>query len=686
MAAPESDRKRVERLRRMLEYHNYLYYVLDSPQISDAEYDALFRELEELEAKYPELADDDSPTRRVGARVDEPPPGVTRLAQKTFEPVRHRRPMLSLENAKDADEFREWLRRTRKDLDTEETVLVCEPKLDGLSVELVYEDGFLTVAATRGNGEVGENVTENVRTIKAIPKVLRGAPERLEVRGEIYMTRAAFERLNEKQEATGKPRFVNPRNAAAGSLRQLDPKVTAERELDFFAYAEGEIAGRVVRTQRELLRLYEELGFPVPPHETFTTAEEVIAHHRRMEKERKTLPYETDGVVVKLDDFAAREVLGTRARSPRWAVAFKFAPEQARTRVKAITVQVGRTGALTPVALLEPVFVGGVTVSRATLHNPDEIARKDVRTGDVVVVQRAGDVIPEVVRVAVEERTGDERVFEMPEKCPVCGATVTRAPEEVVPRCPNRNCPAQVVESIAFFAGRDGMDIEGLGRRNVERFVKAGLLRTVSDIYRLKERREELERMEGLGEKSVANLLASVEASKQRPLANLLTALGIRHVGGRTAELLAERFGSVSAIAEAEEEELASVEGVGPIVARSVKEFFADADNRRMLDELRKAGVRTSAERKRADAIESDFTGKSVVFTGELSSMSRREAQALVRRLGGRVTSDVSGRTDFVVVGADPGAKYRKALKLGVRTLDEDEFLKMLPPQARRGT
>ena len=686
MAVPEDVRKRVERLRKIIRYHDYLYYVLASPEISDAEYDQLFRELKMLEERYPELVTPDSPTQRVGARPDVVPEGIpphlAELAQKTFEEVRHRTPMLSLDNAMDEGELREWVERVYRELGTEEVEFVCEPKLDGLAVELVYEDGLLRVAATRGDGYVGENVTENIRTVKAIPKVLMEAPELLEVRGEVYMRKDAFERLNKKQLERGEKPFANPRNAAAGSLRQLDPSVTKERELDFFAYANGLIRGVSISSQTQLLDFYKRLGFPVPEHRVCRSVEEIAQFYDEFLKRREALPYEADGVVVKVNDFAQREALGVKARSPRWAIAYKFPPEQARTKVLDIVVQVGRTGALTPVAVLEPVYVGGVTVSRATLHNPDEIKRKDVRIGDVVVVQRAGDVIPEVVRVVKEERTGKERPFKMPDKCPVCGATVVKDPDEVVPRCPNRNCPAQLKESIIFFASRQAMDIEGLGRKTVEQFINAGLLKGIADIYRLKEHRDKILRLEGWAEKSVENLLNAIEASKKRPLSRLINALGVRYVGERTAEILAEHFGSIDALMSASLEELESVEEVGPIVARSIRQFFDDEHNRRLIEELRRAGVQMS-QQKTVSVTESPFTGKTVVFTGELNSMTRSQAQELIKRLGGKPTSSVSRRTDFVVVGENPGSKYRKALQLGVRTLTESEFLAMLPEEFR---
>lgn len=690
MSVPDEIRKHVEWLRKVIRYHDYLYYVLGSPEISDSEYDQLFRELKELEERYPELVTPDSPTQRVGIRAKEVPegipPDIAALAQKTFEEVRHSIPMLSLDNAMTEKELGDWIQRVCKELGTEEVEFVCEPKLDGLAVELVYEEGLLRVASTRGDGFVGENVTENVRAMKSIPKVLKGAPEYIEIRGEVYMTKEAFRRLNEKQRLTGQKEFANPRNAAAGSLRQLDPKVTAGRELNFFAYAHGLIRGVEIRSQGELLNLYKRLGFQVPDHKLCRRLSDVVSFYNDFLRRRADLPYETDGVVVKVNSFAHREMLGVKARSPRWAIAFKFPPEQARTRLLDIVVQVGRTGALTPVAVLEPVYVGGVTVSRATLHNPDEIRRKDVRIGDVVVVQRAGDVIPEIVRVVKEERKGDEQQFVMPDKCPVCGARIVHDPDEVVPRCPNRNCPAQVKESIIFFASRQAMDIEGLGRKTVEQFINAGLLKGIADIYRLGEKRDEILKLEGWGEKSLENLLSAIEASKERPLSRLINALGIRYVGERTAELLADHFGSLRALMNASFEELESVEEVGPVVARSIRQFFDDENNRILIKDLQKAGVRMEQKEVEKKVVESPFAGRIVVFTGELGSMTRREAQDLVKRLGGKPSSNVSPRTDFVVFGTKPGSKLQRARLLGVKTLTEEEFLAMVPENLRPAT
>jgi len=681
---PEDIRKRVERLRKEIDYHNYLYYILNAPEISDAEFDGLFRELRELEEKYPELATEDSPTQRVGIKPDKVPPQLAHLIQKTFEPVEHSVPMLSLDNVLDEGELREWLERVFRDVGDVRVSFVCEPKLDGLGVELLYENGFLRVASTRGDGYIGENVTDNIRTIPDVPKVLDGAPELLEVRGEVYMRKDAFEELNRERKERGEALFANPRNAAAGSLRQLDPSVTRRRRLNFFAYAHGRIRGITVKSQTQLLSLYAKLGFPTTEHRVAKTLDEIVAFYRELEAKRDSLPYEIDGVVVKVDEFSLRDRLGAKARSPRWAVAFKFPPEQARTKLLDIEVNVGRTGALTPVAVLKPVYVGGVTVSHATLHNPDFIEEKDVRIGDTVVIQRAGDVIPEIVRVVKEERTGEEQKFVMPENCPICGSEVVKEEDEVVPRCPNIDCPAQVEKSVIHFASRGGMDIEGLGEKTVQDFIKRGFIKSVADIYSLKEHRGEIERLEGWGEKSVENLLRAIEESKRRPLSRLLNALGIRHIGAR--KVLAERFRALDALMNATEEELLATEEVGEKVAASIRDFFSNERNRETIRRLREAGLRMREEVEAEAVVDNPFKGKTVVFTGTLSSLTRTEAQRIVKSLGGHPTSSVSGKTDYLIVGAEPGSKYEKALRLGVKTLTEEEFISLLPDEFRPRT
>lgn len=666
MPVPESARKRAEELRAEIRRHDYQYYVLNQPLISDAEYDKLLRELEELEEEYPELATSDSPTQRVGGAPAE-----------EFATVEHAIPMLSLQNCFSDEELEEWEGRVCRLLGDEPVEYVCEPKLDGLSVELVYQDGALVVGSTRGDGRLGEDVTRNLRTIKQVPLRLfpldGTVPELLEVRGEVYMEKEDFKRLNEERERSGEPLFANPRNAAAGSLRQLDPQITARRPLKFFAYAMGRARGIEIRSQAALLSTFPRLGLPVNPlWEKVKALEGVKAFYRELLSRRDELAYEADGMVVKVNDFAQREVLGEVARAPRWAIAYKFPAEEATTRVLDIIVQVGRTGALTPVAVLDPVEVSGATVSRATLHNEDEVQRKDVRVGDWVVVRRAGEVIPEVVKSIPERRTGKEREFRMPKRCPACGGPVVRPAGEVAHRCENLSCPARIKESIRHFASRRAMDIEGLGEKLVDKLVETGLVRRLSDIYRL--RKEDLVGLERMGEKSAKNLLAQIERSKQAGLSRLIFALGIRYVGERLAEILAENFPSLEALSQASYEELVALDEIGPRVAQSILDFFRNPDNLRLVQELRELGVKTEAERPKAGPL----SGKTFVFTGALSSLSREEARRLVESRGGRVAGTVSKKVDYVVVGTDPGEKFERARQLGIPTLDEPEFLKLV--------
>jgi DNA ligase (NAD+) len=549
--------------------------------------------------------------------------------------------------------------------------------LDGLSVELVYVDGVFTVGSTRGDGRVGEDVTRNLRTIKQVPLrlfPLNGkVPRLLEARGEVYMEKEAFRRLNEERERAGEPLFANPRNAAAGSLRQLDPNVTASRPLKIFFYAMGRAEGIEIRSQVELLTTFPKLGLPVNPlWKLCKTLDEVKAFYRELLAMRHELPYEADGMVVKVNDFAQREILGEVSRAPRWAIAYKFPAEEATTRVLDIVVQVGRTGALTPVAILEPVEVSGATVSRATLHNEDEIRRKDIRIGDWVIVRRAGEVIPEVVKSIPERRTGAEKEFKMPERCPACGGPVVRPPGEVAYRCENLSCPARIKESIRHFASRRAMDIEGLGEKLVDQLVETGLVRKLSDIYRLK--KEDLVNLERMGEKSAQNLLEQIERSKNAGLARLIFALGIRYVGEHLAEVLAEHFPSLEALSNATYEELIQIPEIGPRIAQSIVDFFRNAENRKLIQELKELGVKTEAEKPK----EGPLSGKTFVFTGTLSAFTREEARRLVESLGGRVASSVSRKVDYVVVGADPGEKLRKAQELGITILTEEEFRKLV--------
>ena len=663
----ETVRRRIEKLREEIRKHDYYYYVLNQPIISDAEYDRLFRELQELEQKYPQLVTPDSPTQRVGA-----PPA------EEFRPVRHALPMLSLQNCFTEEEFLDWDRRVRRLLGGEKPVYVCEPKLDGLSVELVYEDGVFTVGSTRGDGYTGEDVTQNLRTIKQVPLRLLSdeipPPRLLEVRGEVYMEKEAFKRLNEERAKSGEPLFANPRNAAAGSLRQLDPGVTASRPLKLFCYALGRVEGIEIKSQEELLVTLPKLGFPVNPlWRRCETPEEAIDFYHELLERREELPYEADGMVVKVNDFAQREVLGEVSRAPRWAIAFKFPAEEATTRVLDIVVQVGRTGALTPVAILEPVEVSGVTVSRATLHNEDEVRRKDVRIGDWVVVRRAGEVIPEIVKSIPERRTGEEKEFKMPTRCPVCGGPVVRPPGEVVHRCENLSCPARIKESIRHFASRRAADIEGLGEKLVDQLVDKGLVRRISDLYHLT--KEQLAALERMGDKSAQNLLDQLERSKGMSLARFIYALGIRYVGEHIAEVLAERFGSIDELARASYEELVEIPEIGPRIAQSIVDFFASEDNRRLIEELKAVGIDPRAERPKEKG---PLAGKTLVFTGRLSDMTREEAKRLVESLGGKVASSVSRKVDYVVVGEDPGSKLDRARELGIPTLTEEEFRKLV--------
>jgi DNA ligase (NAD+) len=671
----QAARRRAAELRRELGDHNYRYHVLDAPITSDAEYDRLLAELQAIEVTYPDLVTPDSPTQRVGA-----------APAAEFGAVRHEAPMLSLENAFGDDDLREFDARIRRFLRREEEPVsyVGEPKIDGVAVELVYEKGVLALGSTRGDGTTGEDITQNLKSIRSIPLRLRdgGAapggmppPEVLSVRGEVFLRIADFRRHNREREERGEPAFANPRNMAAGSLRQLDPRITAARPLDAVFYGVGVWRGSPrPGTQWDLLAALGQLGLRVSPlARRCPDIEAAIAFYHELEARRDDLECEIDGAVLKVDDVALQEELGIKSRSPRWATAAKFASRQETTVVRDIVVQVGRTGILTPVAILEPVHVGGVEVRRATLHNLDEIERKDVRIGDTVLVGRAGDVIPEVVQAIAERRTGAERRFAMPERCPECGGKVVREEGEVAHRCVGLACPAQLRERLRHFASRGGMDIEGLGDKLVAQLVERGLVHDFADLYRLEASTvAELERM---AEKSAANLVAAIERSKAVPLRRFIFALGIRHVGEHVARVLAEHFGGVEPLAGATEEELQQAIGIGPEVARAVREFFADPANLAVLDRLRGAGVKPRAEVERTS---NALAGKTFVFTGTLATMSREEAEREVARRGARAASSVSKATDFVVAGENPGSKAARARELGVRVLDEGEFRALL--------
>ena len=667
--------RRAAELRAAIEEANYRYYVLDAPTLSDAEYDALMRELRALEAAHPELITPDSPTQRVGGE-----------ASSQFARVRHPQPMLSLGNAMNEAELREWREsRVLKLLGPGVPVTyVVEPKIDGLAVALTYRDGILVQGATRGDGEVGEDVTANLRTVRDIPLRLRDPAETglplaslIEVRGEVYIRTADFEALNERLAAAGEKTFANPRNAAAGSLRQKDPAISASRPLRFFAYGVGPFEGVTLTGQWQTLQYLRALGFPVNADARhFEDFEQVIAYGREWMARRDQLPYEADGIVVKVDNFDQQLALGAVQREPRWAIALKFPAREAVTRLLNITVNVGRTGVVTPNAELEPVVIGGVTVRNASLHNADYIAERDIRIGDYVVVQRAGDVIPYVVGPVLHLRTGAEQPWVFPVNCPACGTPLERQPGEVAWRCPNFGiCPAQLVRRVEHFVSRSAMDIAGIGERQAELFVTMGWINDVADLYSLTP--EHFQGVEGYGPKRVANLLRAIEESKQRPLERVIIGLGIRYVGSVAAAALANHFGSLDAIMAASQEELQAIDGIGPVVAASVVDFFSREEERRVVEKLRAAGVRLSGAAPRAQA-GAGLAGKSFVLTGTLPSMTREQAAELIKAHGGKVSESVSKKTSYVVAGASAGSKLARAEQLGVPVLDEAGLLALI--------
>jgi len=661
-AIPSDVATRADELAAQIRYHRERYYRDDEPEISDAEFDELVRELSALADQYPELERGDTPLTEVGA-----PPSAT------FAPVRHIVPMLSLDNAFAREELAAWYARIVRVI-TDPVVFVGEPKLDGLAVSLLYEDGRLVRAATRGDGETGEDVTANVATIASIPDALHGTalPTRLEVRGEVFMPLASFEELNRRQGEAGDRLFANPRNAAAGSLRQKDPRVTASRDLTFDAYQLGvQDGGPVLRSHHQTLGWLRDLGLPVNGHiEELSSLDEVYEFCSRIEANRHSFGYEIDGAVVKVDDLAQRNELGFTSRAPRWAIAFKFPPEEKTTLLRGIMVSIGRTGRATPFAQLEPVFVGGSTVGLATLHNQDEVARKDVRVGDTVIVRKAGDVIPEVVGPVLAKRKRGARKWKFPTECPVCHQPLVRLDGEADTRCVNVDCPAQRVQRIVFFAGRSAMDIEGLGEERVTQFVNAGLLSDAADVYSLTV--DALVPLERIGDRSAQLLVAAIDASRSRPLAKLLVGLGIRHVGPSAAVALARELGDLDAIAGAAEEDLAVVPGVGGVIAHSVQAFFTIDRNRELIEKLRAAGVNFQGPARVTAPVDGpSLEGLAFVLTGTLPSMTREEAQAELEARGAKVTGSVSKKTSYVVVGESPWSKLAKAEQLGVPTLDE---------------
>jgi len=674
-AEGQDARREVERLRAEIERHNRLYYAHDAPEITDADYDALFRRLQELEAAHPELTSANSPTQRVGTAPAE-----------RFRSVRHTIPMLSLANAMAEEDVREFDGRIRRILelkDDADVAYVAEPKLDGLAIELVYEDGRLVVGSTRGDGTTGEDVTVNLKTIPTVPHRLQATsakapkiPARLEVRGEIILQRAGFQKLNAERAERGEPVFANPRNAAAGSLRQLDPAVTASRPLELFCHSAGAIEGATFATHTEFLATLEQWGLQTNPLNRLCVGlDAAFAQYAALVARRDTLPYEIDGMVLKVDDLRLQEILGQVSRSPRWAIAYKFKAQQAETRVLDIIASVGRLGTLTPVAVLEPVVVGGVTVRNASLHNMDEIARKDVRKGDTIVIERAGDVIPYVVRVVKEKRVGKPRKFKMPATCPVegCGGHVVREEGEAAYRCVNAACPAQLKSRIRHFASRGAMDIDGLGEKLVDQLVARGIVRDFADLYRIDA--ATIASLERMAEKSATNLTNAIAASKRPDLDRFVYALGIRHVGETLARLLAQHFRDIAAILAADEATLLEVQGIGPEVAAAVRTFADDPQNRAVVERLLEAGVEPQPPQAPSGAL----AGKTFVLTGALESLTRGEAESRILRAGGRVSGSVSKNTSYVVAGADPGSKLAKAKKLDIPILDEAGLLALLP-------
>jgi DNA ligase (NAD+) len=660
--------QRAEELRKQINHHNYLYYVEARPEISDREFDRLLDELKQIEAAHPELVTPDSPTLRVGGQPIE-----------GFATVVHRQSMLSIDNTYNAGELREFDRRVRKLLGGEAVTYVVELKIDGVAISLAYEDGKFTVGATRGDGERGDDVTHNLRTIPEVPLRLRSTkpPALLEVRGEVYMTREELARINKERKARNLEVFANPRNSTAGTLKLLDPRLCAQRRLRLFTYALGEVQGVDPRMHQQALDLLRTFGFPVNPHiQAMDSIDTVIEYCNSWEKKRHDLPYETDGLVIKVDDFGQRRRLGFTSKFPRWVVAYKFPAEQAQTRLLAIEVQVGKTGTLTPVAHLEPVKLAGTTVRRASLHNADEIARKDIRIGDVVTVEKAGEIIPYVVRAETAERTGQERIFQFPDKCPVCGSPVKRDAEGAFFRCTGLDCAAQLKERLLFFAHRNAMRIEGLGDALAEQLVESGLVRSLPDLYRLT--RVQLLELERIGKKSADNLLAQIDASKERGPARVLTGLGIRMVGESVAELLASEFGTIDNLLQATPERLAQIEGIGPERAESIHRFFQSERGRKTVEDLRAVGVKLEGQARARPASGADLTGKTFVVTGTLAQYSREELEELIKKHGGKATASVSKNTDYVVAGEKAGSKLEKARALGVTVLTEQEFERLI--------
>ncbi|WP_296097672.1 NAD-dependent DNA ligase LigA [Dialister sp.] len=659
--ASEEIRKKVEALRKEIRHHSYLYYVKDAPEITDYEFDHLYRQLVDLEKEYPELVTPDSPTQRVGGK-----------ASDDFRKVRFRKPMLSLANAFSADELRDFDRRVKEGLHTDHVEYITELKIDGLSMNLIYENGSLVQGLTRGDGRVGEDVTANVKTIHTIPLYIENAPAYMEVRGEVYMPRKSFIALNEERDEAGLMPFANCRNAAAGSLRQLDPHVTAARNLAFFAYALGDIQGLEIRSQEELLKQLEAFHFQVNPnYRKWDSIEGVIRGVNEWEQKRHDLGYDTDGMVIKVNDFAQQNILGATVKDPKWAMAYKYPPEEVETKVERIIVTMGRTGVLTPSADLTPVHLAGTTVKRATLHNMDFIHEKDIRVGDHVMIYKAGEIIPEISTVLKDKRNGTEQVFEMPATCPVCGEPVHRIEGEAAYRCTNPNCGGVVREKLIHFSSRDAMDIEGMGPSVVDSLLAYHLVEDPGDFYRLKQ--EDIEQIERMGEKSAANLVAAIADSKGRGLAKLLFGLGIRFLGAKGAELISRRFGTMDAIIAAGVEDIQETEGIGKVIATSLYDYLHDVKNLAVINKLKDAGVLMEDVKEETEG--RAFEGEMVVLTGKLTSMGRREAGDIIKRQGGDTQSSVTNKTTLVVAGEDAGSKLEKARAKGIPVIDEATFL-----------
>ena len=657
--------KQIERLRKEIREHDYLYYVLNQPKISDRDYDKLFTELKKLEAANPQFVAADSPTQRVS---DRPLEG--------FATVRHAVPMLSMDNTYNADELRAFDERVAKQLGSKSYDYVIELKIDGLAISLRYQEGILVTAATRGNGEVGDDVTANVRTIRAVPLVLLDGgkiPVVLEVRGEVYMPTSSFVELNRLRIEAGEPLFANPRNAAAGSLKLLDARITAARNLSFFAYATGQVSEPLAANHYESLARFKELGLPVNPNiKKARDINEAIEICDSWNEKRTSLDYQIDGMVIKINRFEQRDILGATGRAPRWCISYKFAAEQAETTVESIAVQVGKSGILTPVANLTPVLLAGTTVKRASLHNFDELKRLGVRQGDTVVIEKAGEIIPQVIEVKAKAKA-KVPVFEIPKTCPICGSAAVKDEDGVYIRCANRDCLGQLKERLKYFAGRGQMDIEHLGPALIDQLIENGLVNNFADLYKLSE--TQLAGLERMAEKSAANVINAIKESKTRPLWRLIAALGIRHIGGQSAQILAEHFGSLSALMAAEEEELAEIDQIGPTMAKSIYEYFRDPENRSVINQLLDAKVKPEQPKARRSE---KLAGKTIVVTGTLENFSRQQAEHAIRQAGGKSSGSVSKKTDFVLAGENPGSKLDKARKLGIEVIDEKQFMKMI--------